>query len=531
MAGPWYHPAPTMSWVCFTVTLPFLILGSAVLSGHLTLGFLTRAGDSESGYKVESKLKDAGSNPEVVTPNHTITVAVLTDISSSLYSTTGYENLAAARLAIEDINADKSFLPGYHFDMLFKDDGCDMEVGLKALTNAYDNDENKKINAVIGISCSVVCELAGYLCATDQWNIPVVSHSCSSDDLSKTDKYPTFARLSLSVFKYTNAIIAVCKKFEWTKVGLMVNNIDWYVKTAGKMKELMTDKEKNGVYGIQVFLEKFYYDDEDDDGSMDESSDTYKLLVEQLNRMKQKVRVIIIVGYARDIIFVLKTAKKQGMNNGHFAFLTQEFIQADLKKDDKELIQSIQGVLDLEPLLNKSDPNYISFSERVRKIVDEKQYPKTGKDVANLIAAQMYDAVWLYAKSLKRAVDQNYGIEDGEWLVESMTGSKWNGMSGEIRIDEAGDRLGNVQIMNIQSGDFKQVGTWWMSKNESLELSVENIAWPGAPEEHPAACGRQYELCETYSDAVAKITLMALVCMAFLFGLLVRLYLYNRTNK
>lgn len=56
------------------------------------------------------------------------------------------------------------------------------------------------------------------------------------------------------------------------------------------MKELMTDKEKNGVYGIQVFLEKFYYDDEDDDGSMDESSDTYKLLVEQLNRMKQKVR-------------------------------------------------------------------------------------------------------------------------------------------------------------------------------------------------------------------------------------------------
>ena len=46
---------------------------------------------------------------------------------------------------------------------------------------------------------------------------------------------------------------------------------------------------------------------------------------------------------------------------------------------------------------------------------------------ANLIAAQMYDAVWLYAKSLKRAVDQNYGIEDGEWLVESMTGSKWNG--------------------------------------------------------------------------------------------------------
>ena len=33
------------------------------------------------------------------------------------------------------------------------------------------------------------------------------------------------------------------------------------------------------------------------------------------------------------------------MNNGHFAFLTQEFIQADLKKDDKELIESVYSTI------------------------------------------------------------------------------------------------------------------------------------------------------------------------------------------
>lgn len=56
------------------------------------------------------------------------------------------------------------------------------------------------------------------------------------------------------------------------------------------MKEQMTDKEKNGMYEIEVTLEKFYFDEDDEDGSYDENSDTYKLLVEQLNRMKQKVR-------------------------------------------------------------------------------------------------------------------------------------------------------------------------------------------------------------------------------------------------
>ena len=55
--------------------------------------------------------------------------------------TTGYENLAAARLAIQDINANKSFLPDYYFDMKFKDDGCDRKIGLKALSNVYSKGE------------------------------------------------------------------------------------------------------------------------------------------------------------------------------------------------------------------------------------------------------------------------------------------------------------------------------------------------------------------------------------------------------
>lgn len=51
------------------------------------------------------------------------------------------------------------------------------------------------------------------------------------------------------------------------------------------------------------------------------------------------VSVIIIVGDARDILFVLKTANQLGMSNGHFAFITQEFIQADLDKSDRILVE------------------------------------------------------------------------------------------------------------------------------------------------------------------------------------------------
>ena len=48
----------------------------------------------------------------------------------------------------------------------------------------------------------------------------------------------------------------------------------------------MGTKENNGMLDIEVMLEKFYFDENSDD----ETSDTYQLLVEQLNRMKTKVR-------------------------------------------------------------------------------------------------------------------------------------------------------------------------------------------------------------------------------------------------
>ena len=45
--------------------------------------------------------------------------------------------------------------------------------------------------------------------------------------------------------------------------------------------------ENNKDYDINVFLEKFYFDDDHED---DESSDTYRLLKEQLGRIKKTVR-------------------------------------------------------------------------------------------------------------------------------------------------------------------------------------------------------------------------------------------------
>lgn len=61
-------------------------------------------------------------------------------------------------------------------------------------------------------------------------------------------------------------------------------------------------------------------------------------------------------------------------------------------------LSSIQGVLDFEPLLIKTDPGYQSFSHRVREVVKENEYPKTGKDVVSYFVRWFFCLIHLRIK-------------------------------------------------------------------------------------------------------------------------------------
>ena len=48
---------------------------------------------------------------------------------------------------------------------------------------------------------------------------------------------------------------------------------------------------------------------------------------------------------------------------------------------------------------------------------------------ANLVAAQMYDAVFLYARAVDKALVQGYSIDNGAALVELMADMSWTGFN------------------------------------------------------------------------------------------------------
>ena len=67
---------------------------------------------------------------------------------------------------------------------------CLCRIGFKSAVEAWS--ASSDLDGIIGATCSVVCQPVGLLAA--EWNLPMVSYSCTSDSLSDKEVYPTFTR-------------------------------------------------------------------------------------------------------------------------------------------------------------------------------------------------------------------------------------------------------------------------------------------------------------------------------------------------
>ena len=71
--------------------------------------------------------------------------------------------------------------------------------------------EAEDLDGIIGGTCSVVCLNVALIAAA--WNLPNISPSCASEQLSDKDVYPTFARPSGPITSRAAPIVAAVGVF------------------------------------------------------------------------------------------------------------------------------------------------------------------------------------------------------------------------------------------------------------------------------------------------------------------------------
>ena len=95
---------------------------------------------------------------QMVSSDSLVLLGVLLPLSGAWSS--GTTIAGALPLAVDEVNADPTLLPGKTLDYIYRDSGCSVEAALQGfgtLTNKMN--KMKPIDAVIGPGCSVGCEV------------------------------------------------------------------------------------------------------------------------------------------------------------------------------------------------------------------------------------------------------------------------------------------------------------------------------------------------------------------------------------
>jgi hypothetical protein len=103
-----------------------------------------------------------------------------------------------------------------------------------------------------------------------------------------------------------------------------------------------------------------------------------------------------------------------------------------------------------------------------------------GDESANLYAANLYDAVMLFALATGEHLD---GISNGALIVAAMRNASFDGMTGRVQIDEFGDMKESLRAMNYVLEDNglmrgKQIGVY-SALERQYSAGEQRVVWPG----------------------------------------------------
>jgi len=107
-------------------------------------------------------------------------------------------------------------------------------------------------------------------------------------------------------------------------------------------------------------------------------------------------------------------------------------------------------------------PTFLNFSEEVKyRALRDYNYTYNEK-VTNYVTASFHDSMLLLCKSLSKAREVKKNPYERYLLVNEMRNSSFKGITGNVTIDESGDRMADyalIKQVNTTTGDFQVINS------------------------------------------------------------------------
>ncbi|XP_072020667.1 atrial natriuretic peptide receptor 1-like [Amphiura filiformis] len=443
--------------------------------------------------------------------------------------------------AIDEINANTELFPtiheqGHYIDFVYGDSNCNPSDAIPLFPEMYFGKAGYPVvDAYIGPACSVNCEPGG-LMAT-KWNIPMVSFICTSTKLSDKTLYPTFARTAAPSYKTAPFFGQIMKEFKYDRAAIFYSSDNIQVLSAIAIKD--------EFLRLGILLPDFVLFEPGASGAVAEK----RALIEAAKR----TRVFILCAYGDDARSILLDALDLGMLNGDYAFFTNEITWQSREGAigwmgddgrDEDAVKAFTGILDVK-LLSPENEEYFEFQRNVRLKTKEPPFNYTIPEDEDLYleAALIYDAVYLYAIALEKALSEGVDVNDGWGISRRLFNISFRGIDGDIVIDQYGDRRPNYMLENFHNDSITKVVYFYNKDCPEGEVTCQGefihlgrpIIWSGGVYEQPPgapACGWNNEFCQPLLSQLGVILVASgaafvVIVVLLVVGLLYRNYKYE----
>ncbi|XP_063683413.1 atrial natriuretic peptide receptor 1-like isoform X3 [Bolinopsis microptera] len=442
----------------------------------------------------------------------------------------GPRAIAAAYLAINEINENSALLPGYKLVPQWRDDACSVPDSLANVTDLW----SKNVDAFIGPACSVSCEQTGHLAA--HWNLPMISWACASPALSDKKTYPTFVRTAGPYKTLGKPFTELMKHYKWYRCAIISANQNLFAQSARHIqkvleKEKVSDNPEDCKPGsddcqISVVLYKQFYSGKNPGANQTLAIERNELMKE----IKEKARIIFILGYTDDVRDFLLRAEAEDMLNGYvwvgvdiLGHKASGWMGGDGAQDERAK-RAFQGFMSYTvrvpntPIYRKFEADLISYT---------KEHFNITPSYVSTYAQNLYDAVYLYALSLKRLFENEPGTTDvrqGKKLAQLMMNYTFDALGRKVLINSEGDRESDYEITSYQGDSFEGIGSY-ISVFNNMTLKTEGWEFPGnrSLDDTPTTCGDDGFICidpehnspDKYVIAIVAVLLViVIICVA-----------------
>ncbi|XP_020912676.1 gamma-aminobutyric acid type B receptor subunit 2-like [Exaiptasia diaphana] len=414
-----------------------------------------------------------------ITPKKNLTIGGIFDIDTDVAADSSANMIPAVKMALKHVNEDPNILKDYHINLEIKDVKCKNEYSIKALID-YMREDKQKI-MIIGPGCSESAE--PFAKAVHFYNLIQISMANANPALGCKKIYKTFVRTVPPEHYQNMGRVGLIQKFDWHQVGIVQESLDTFLGLANDLVKRLK-KANISIVSHEIF--------KGDGGS---------LAIENLKRKDAR----IMFGMFRETTArqVMCQAYKQGMCGPKYVWVLMSgsyrpnwWTVNDTSCTPEQVREGLGNYFGTKALLYDGNGGNTIAKRTIKKLEDEylAEALKSYKE-PNPYASFAYDAVWTAALALQNSLSKfdkynetkGCGLEDftyenqfmADMFLNSIKTVSFQGMSGNLIFDKKFERLGTLQIEQLQDNKLTNIGMFCMVTKKLKLLDNAEPKWQG----------------------------------------------------